>query len=136
MSFDSYNKKPKLVETKLVKYFNDKFKQKEIKAKIEQEDLIKQGGDLKGGQNDSQPLYKKIGTNIWEFFKENYGFFILSFLIILLLYVRYIEVSRRKEKMKNIINQINEQQKIKSILKKQKQIKEDESETNLNTADF
>lgn len=135
MSFDSYNKKPKLVETKLVKYFNDKFKQKEIKTKMLQEDLIKQqGGNPES--NDMQPYYKKIGLNIWEFLKENYGFFILFLLIILLLYVRYIEVSRRKEKMKNIINQINEQQKLKSILKKQKQIKDDESETNLRTADF
>lgn len=131
MSFDSYNRKPKLVETKLVKYFNDKYRQKEMN----QEDIIKQqGGEVV--QINTQPLYTRIQTGLWEFFKENYGFFILSFLIILLLYVRYIEVSRRKEKMKNIISQINEQQKIKGILKKQKQIKEEDSETNLRTADF
>jgi len=99
MSFDLNLKKPKLVEGKLVKFFNEKYKLQQEKILHEQIQTL-----------NSQPWYKLIGSYSWSFIKENYGFFILIFLILILLYVRYIEVNNRKEKMKGIINQINIQE--------------------------
>jgi hypothetical protein len=98
MSFDGYIQKPKLIETKLVKYYNAKNKQ----IKLNQPDI--------GSEPIIQePLHKKLTNLVWEFIKENYGFFIILVLIVVLLYVRYIEVNKRKEKMKEIIDQINYQ---------------------------
>ena len=59
---------------------------------------------------NSDTWYKKISISICDFIKENYGFFLIISLIIILLYVRYIEVNKRKEQIKKI--QIEKEQKI------------------------
>ena len=75
MSFDSNIKKPKLVESKLVNYYNNKIKAIELKQQLETESI-----------------------------KANYGFVLLISLIIILLYIRYIEVTRRKKQLKELRN--------------------------------
>jgi hypothetical protein len=97
MSFDGYIRKPKLIENKIVKYYNAKNKQNKLNQPDVNEQII------------HEPLHKKLTNLVWEFIKENYGFFIILILVIILLYVRYIEVNKRKEKMKKIIDQINYQ---------------------------
>ncbi len=106
MSFDSYNKKPRLVDKKIVRFYSDQYRQKDQLDKFKQEEVIKQ-----------QQIHEIIipqetfGTlcynSFMDFIKENYGFVILFTLIFVLLYVRYVEVCHRKEKIKNIIQQIN-----------------------------
>jgi hypothetical protein len=102
MSFDIYNKKPKLIEPKLLKYYNKKIKNEEIKQNI-----------------ISISLYKKIWENIWNYIKENYGFFLIITLIIILLYVRYIEVDKKKKKINNILTQINKENEIHQFIELQ-----------------
>jgi hypothetical protein len=126
MSFNTDIKKPKLVENKLIKYYNDKNRQKELKLKIEQEDILKKQLEEQANNIPPEPIYKKVLNPLWEFIKENYGFFIIVTLISILLYVRYIEVSRKKERMKNVIDQIN----------KQNEIEEIENEVTLDTTNF
>jgi replicative superfamily II helicase len=85
-------------------------------------------GYLQGAHNESCSIYKKVLSPLWEFIKENYGFFIIVTLISILLYVRYIEVSIRKERMKKVIDQINTQNEL-----DQSQI---ENEVTLDTFNF
>ncbi len=125
MSFDNYNKKPRLIEPKLAKYYIEKTKQKELNEKIKKEELIKQEEIIAQQNIVPEPWYKLMLLSIWEFIKENYGFFLIVTLIIILLYVRYIEVNNRKKKMKHIIEHINSQS------------NEDSNEdTTLNTSNF
>ncbi len=126
MSFNMEIKKPKLVENKLIKYYNEKSRQKELKLKIAQEELLKKQLEEQANNIPPEPIYKKVLNPIWEFIKENYGFFIVITLISILLYVRYIEVSRRKERMKNVIDQINKQNEKEQI----------ENEVTLDTSHF
>jgi hypothetical protein len=109
MSFNKDIKKPKLVENKLIKYYNDKKSQKELKIKLVEEELQKKKIEAELNNIPEEPTYKKILNPVWEFIKENYGFFIIITLILILLYVRYIEVCKRKDKMKDIIDEINRQ---------------------------
>lgn len=102
MSFESKLKKPRLVEGKLVKYYNEKYKQKELK--IEENVKLRQEMEI---INNQPSWYKKFCNICWDFIKENYGFFIIITLITILLYVRFIEVNKRKQKMKKIIDKIN-----------------------------
>jgi predicted PurR-regulated permease PerM len=93
--------KPRLIPHKMLNYFNH-LKEEEIKKQ--------QGGAL----ND-------IINSIKEFIKTNYGFVIIVALILVLLYVRYLEVNRRKEKIKIYIDETKKKKhKLKSILKKKK----------------
>jgi len=83
MSFNSNNCiKPNLVEPEIFHYINKKIKNKPVAV------------------NYVSIFFKYI----WNFIKCNYGFFILFFLIFILLYVRYIEVNKKKEKIKQILN--------------------------------
>lgn len=97
MSFDIYNKKPKLIEPKVLKYYNEKIKTKEIK---ERNKILKQQELENIPVIEPDTWYKKIVDTIWEFIKENYGFFLITTLISTLLYVRYIEVTLKKKKNK------------------------------------
>ena len=87
MSFDISSKRPKLVEGKVVKFFNDR---KEAEKEIE---II----------TASDTWYENIKQYLLETFKENWGFFILIILVTILLWVRYIEVNNRKEKIKKAL---------------------------------
>jgi hypothetical protein len=48
-------------------------------------------------------IFLSLKNYLIEFIKENYGFVLIITLLIILLYVRYIEVSKKKEKYKNNI---------------------------------
>jgi predicted PurR-regulated permease PerM len=107
MSFNSTGK-PRLVETKLSKYYLDKIKQKELKEKIALEELEKSKIELEL-QNYVQPVepfHKKITGYIWNFVMDNYGFVILVLLLCILLYVRYIEVNKRKAQLKEVLEKM------------------------------
>lgn len=85
----------------MVAYFNH----------LKEEEMKKQ----QGGRFDG--LLDKIK----QFIITNYGFVIILVLIIVLLYVRYIEVNKRKEKIKIYIDESRKnKRKLKSILKKKK----------------
>ncbi len=127
MSFDIYNKKPKLVEPKIYKYYNDKLRIKELKQKIKQDEILKQQELANIPVIEPDPWYKKMLESIWECIKENYGFFLIITLISILLYVRYIEVNSRKIKMKNAIDNINKEKEIQQFIELQeinKQLKQ------------
>jgi hypothetical protein len=94
---NTYYKKPKLVEPKLAKYFINKINEQQ--TKIAQDALLKV---------EEETIFKKYLMKIYDFIYNNYGFVLINSLLIILLYVRYVEVSRRKSKMKKIINQIEE----------------------------
>ena len=126
MSFSTEIKKPKLVENKLIKYYNGRNRQKELKLKITQDELLKKQLEEQANNIPPEPIYKKVLNPMWDFIKENYGFFIIITLISSLLYVRYIEVSRRKERMKNVIDEINKQNEKEQI----------ENEVTLDTSNF
>jgi hypothetical protein len=91
MSFDIYSNKPKLVDSKLIRYYNEKNKANEVKEP-EVVPVI-----------EKETITDKIYEYIKEFIIENYGFVILFSLILLLLYVRYIEVKKKKKKIKEML---------------------------------
>lgn len=103
MSFIN-GKRPKLVEPKLSKYYMDKIKEKEIKIKLANEELAKQKQELEIKNQPGEPFYISIANTIRDFIIENYGFVLIILLIGILLFVRYIEVNKKKEKMKQILN--------------------------------
>lgn len=95
MTFDIYSNKPKLVDSKLIRYFNEKNKAVEVKEP-EVAEVVE------------ETFTDKILVYMKEFVLENYGFVILFSLILLLLYVRYIEVNKKKKKIKEIIENEDE----------------------------
>jgi hypothetical protein len=115
MSFNAEIKKPKLVENKVIKYYNQKKNQKELKLKLAEEEIQKKNLEIEANNIPEEPAYKKLLNPVWEFVKENYGFFIIITLILILLYVRYIEVCKRKNKMKDVIKHINNQNELEEI---------------------
>jgi hypothetical protein len=88
MSFQSYYK-PNLVEKKIIKYHNKK------NNDIKDQEIF--NNELK--QNH---WYNNYLVYISTFIKENYGFVLLFSLIIILLYVRYIEVNKRKKQIQKL----------------------------------
>ena len=106
MSFNSYGK-PKLVEPKLSKYYIKRIKEKEFKSKIAQEEITKQKIEIELSNQPPDPFYKKILNLIYNFIIENYGFVIIISLLIILLYIRHIEVLKRKEQLKEMIKNNN-----------------------------
>lgn len=107
MSFYTSIKKPNLVEPKLINYYKDKIIQKNLKKKVE----LANNEKIQNEKNmqiilQSETWYTKLCNICLNFFKENYGFVILTFLITVLLWIRYIEVLRRKDKIKKLQEQI------------------------------
>lgn len=106
MSFNSY-RKPRLVEPKLSRYYIDKIKEKELKAKVAQEEFTKQKIEMEMLNKPPEPFHKQVTNYIYEFIIDNYGFFIMLSLLGILLYVRYIEVNKRKAQLKEVVEKMN-----------------------------
>jgi hypothetical protein len=115
MSFNAEIKKPKLVENKVKKYYNEKKNQKQLKIKLAEEEIQKKKLEIETNNAPVEPVYKKLLNPAFEFIKKNYGFFLIIILILILLYVRYIEVCKRKNKMKDVIKQIKDQSQLEEI---------------------
>ncbi len=81
---------PKLIDKKLIIYFRD-YK-----------------------HNRPKTFFENSCTNCINFSKNNYGFILLFILLSILLYVRYIEVNKKKQYIKKLVEQ--------KKLKKQKNI--------------
>ena len=96
MSFYLHKSKPNLIDLKLLKNYNNKIKNKytivDSTTKIENTSYEKINN-----------IKNIIFDNIWNIIKEYYGFFIFLTLLIILLYIRYIEVNKRKAKIKKIL---------------------------------
>ncbi len=90
----SFNNEPTLIDKKLIIYFKD-YK-----------------------QNRPKGLFESTCDNCINFSKNNYGFILLFILLSLLLYVRYIEVNKKKKYIKKLVEQ--------KKLKKQKIVKIDD----------
>lgn len=109
MSFNGY-KKPRLVEPKLSKYYIDKIKEKELNAKIVQDEMLKQKIEFEILNQPPESFHIKIKNYLYNFISENYGFVIMISLLCILLYVRYIEVNKRKAQIKVVMDKINKEQ--------------------------
>ncbi len=96
MSFNIYIKKPNLVDNKLIDFYINKIKEEDLKEEIIREN-IKQEEVIVCDDVKLTNWYDKYIEHIKNFIKENYGFVIITSLIVILLYVRYIEVKRRKK---------------------------------------
>ena len=94
MSFEKIPKKPSLVEKKILKFVNFK-KQKKFLMEQEKLEQIK--------LEEENTTFNKVSTFCVEFIKENYGFILLTILIGILLFVRYIECNKKKDKIKEIV---------------------------------
>jgi len=108
MSFNSY-RKPRLVEPKLSKYYIDKIKQKELQARIVQDEIIRQKAEFELANQPAEPFHKQVTNYLYNFIIENYGFVIMITLLGILLWVRYIEVNKRKAQLKELVKKINEE---------------------------
>ena len=105
MIYELSNKSPKLVEKQLKNYYINKIKLNNIKElKLLKENELKNSNYF---IDYIKILYNYILNYIIEFIKEYYGFVLLFSLIIILLYIRYIEINNRKKKIKKIINNLN-----------------------------
>ena len=88
MNFYSF-KKPQLIDNKILKYYNNKYNSPKI--------IIPE----KNTQYEFLNVYYDDFINM---LKNNCSFCVILFLLIILLYLRYIEVNIKKEKLKKIIN--------------------------------
>jgi hypothetical protein len=86
MSFESSKSRPQLVEKKLIKF-------QEMQGKMKQDKILKEI------EESNNKLHKRICSSIINFVKENYGFVIVTSLLIILLYVRYLEVEKKKKRI-------------------------------------
>jgi hypothetical protein len=108
MSFNSY-KKPKLVETKISKYYINKLEKKN-KINIIEDQKLNNDAELVIHKKITKYLsdgIRYIYNNTRQTIFDNYGFIFIMSLLVILLYVRYIEVNNRKNKMQKIIDNIN-----------------------------
>ena len=91
-------KKPQLVEKKLRNFYINKFKLNNVNK---QPEIINNVNNI---NNVIKSWFIYLLKYILDFIKLYYGFALLIGLIIILLYIRYIEVNKRKEKIKKIIS--------------------------------
>jgi predicted PurR-regulated permease PerM len=95
--------KPKLIEPKIQKLIINKLEERKNKFILKEQEII---------QNNIIEIpvstNKKILNFLLDFLKKNYIFIIIIILTFILLYVRYIETKKRKEQLKHILNQINQ----------------------------
>jgi len=102
--------KPKLIEPKIAKLIADKIEGKKNKNifdnQIKEQEIV-QNNII---NTPSESFHKKILNYLLKFFKKNYILLIILILIIILLNVRYIETKKRKDQMKEFLEQasINE----------------------------
>ena len=88
MSFLSF-KKPKLIDNKLLKYYNNKYNSPKI---------------ISPPQNTQYEFINTYYDDFINMIKNNYTSCFILLLLIILLYLRYIEVNIKKEKLKNLNN--------------------------------
>lgn len=93
MSFYLHKSKPNLIDLKLLKSYNSKIKNKYS--------IIESSNNIKNNYLDN--IKKNIFDFLLIYIKEYYGLIIFLVLFIILLYIRYIEVNKRKEKLKKIL---------------------------------
>jgi predicted PurR-regulated permease PerM len=95
--------KPKLIEPKIQKLIINKLEERKNKFILKEQEII---------QNNIIEIpvstNKKILNFLLDFLKKNYIFIIIIILTFILLYVRYIETKKRKEQLKHILDQINQ----------------------------
>jgi len=95
--------KPKLIEPKIQKLIINKLEERKNKIILKEQEII---------QNNIIEIpvstNKKILNFLIDFLKKNYIFIIIIILTFILLYVRYIETKKRKEQLKHILDEINQ----------------------------
>jgi hypothetical protein len=95
--------KPKLIEPKIQKLIINKLEERKNKFILKEQEII---------QNNIIEIpvstNKKILNFLLDFLKKNYIFIIIIILTFILLYVRYIETKKRKEQLKHILDEINQ----------------------------
>ena len=99
MNFDNDITMPKLVDKKIINYYKSKLKQQELAKNITNEQIIKQDINISKWYNILIINGKTILINY-------YGFILLSFMIFILLYLRYKEVYRKKRYFNKIVKNI------------------------------
>ena len=99
--------KPKLIEPKIAKLIADKIEGKKTKYMFDNQ--IKEQEIIQNNiiNTPPEPFHKKILNYLLNFFKKNYILLIILILSIILLSVRYIETKKRKEQMKELLEQVN-----------------------------
>jgi len=133
MSFDIPSNKPRLIEKKVVNFYLDKNKisnrvsetskvlekKPEISSKVlekkpeisnrvsETSKVLEKNPEISNKVSETEikedKFHVKIGKSLWLFIKQNYGFFLIITLITLLLYIRYLETKKKKNKYKKIM---------------------------------
>ena len=97
MSIYLYKAKPNLIDLKMLKNYDNKIKNRYI---IETPQIIVP----EKSENNYLMIVKNIIFNyLKNIIEEYYGFIIFIILFLILLYIRYIEVSKRKEKIRKIL---------------------------------
>jgi len=88
MSFYLYKSKPNLIALEVLKHYNKKIKNKYNPPIIETNVVI-------------GPSYKEtILKYLYDLLKDYFSFIFIIFLLVILLYIRYIEVNKKKRLIK------------------------------------
>ena len=88
MSFYYYKSKPELIDLEILNNYNNIIKDKYSNTTI---------------PNKLTELKNYILIVLWKIIKKYYNYLIIIILIIILLYMRYLEVIKKKEKIKNLM---------------------------------